>query len=197
MIQLAYPTPPDWAPVALRDFDAFLLDHASCERKASAVGLSFVVRYPDRARILEPMIQFAREELEHFHQVFKIVAQRGLQLAPDTEDEYVHHLMKLVRSGREERFLDRLLVSGLIEARGTERMERVVEHLEDPALKTFYQRLARAESRHKDFFVEMALHYFSPTSIEARLAELVKAEADIVRALPDIVRALPYRSALH
>ncbi len=190
MIQLSYPTPADWAPHALKDFDAFLLDHASCERKASAVGLSFVVRYPDRKSILEPMIQFAREELEHFHQVYRLIAQRNLQLAPDTEDEYVHLLMKHVRSGREERFLDRLLVSGIIEARGTERMRLVMEHLEDPDLKNFYLRLARAEDRHKDFFVEMALLYFSKESVDARLAELIALEADIVRGLP-------HRSALH
>jgi tRNA 2-(methylsulfanyl)-N6-isopentenyladenosine37 hydroxylase len=190
MIQLSYPTPADWAPAALSDFDAFLLDHASCERKASAVGMSFVVRYPDRKAILEPMIQFAREELEHFHQVFRLVAQRGLQLVPDSEDEYVNHLMKEVRSGREERFLDRLLVSGIIEARGTERMRLVAEALADEALKQFYLRLARAEDRHKDFFVEMARHYFPEPAIERRLAELVKAEGRIVRGLP-------YRSALH
>jgi len=190
MIQLGYSTPADWAAHALKDFDAFLLDHASCERKASAVGLSFVVRYPDRKSILEPMIQFAREELEHFHQVYKLIAQRDLQLTPDTEDEYVHLLMKHVRSGREERFLDRLLVSGIIEARGTERMHLVVEQLEDPALKQFYLRLARAEDRHKDFFVEMALLYFPKEVVDARLSELVAVEARIVSRLP-------YRSALH
>ena len=71
-------TPHTWVATALSDFDAFLVDHASCERKASAVGMSFVVRYPDRPEIIEPMIQFAREELEHFHAVVRIVQARGL-----------------------------------------------------------------------------------------------------------------------
>lgn len=190
MITLTYATPPEWAPAALGDFDAFLLDHASCERKASAVGMSFVVRYPDRTAILDPMIAFAREELEHFHQVYRLIAARNLLLPPDTEDEYVNLLMKEVRSGREERFLDRLLVSGLIEARGTERMGLVAERLEDPALRNFYVRLTRAENRHKDFFVEMARHYFPQAVIQARLDELARVEGAIVERLP-------WRSALH
>ena len=64
-MELRVDTPKEWVNTALSDFDHFLIDHASCERKASAVGMSFVVRYPDRSALLEPMIQFAREELEH------------------------------------------------------------------------------------------------------------------------------------
>ncbi|MBM4304945.1 MAG: tRNA-(ms[2]io[6]A)-hydroxylase, partial [Deltaproteobacteria bacterium] len=121
-IKLKVATPSQWVDSALKDFDAFLLDHASCERKASAVGMSFVVRYPDRPEIIEPMISFAREELEHFHQVYKLISERKLLLPPDEEDLYVNKLMKQVRFGREERFLDRLLVSSIIEARGCERL---------------------------------------------------------------------------
>ena len=156
--ELKTKTPADWIGVALGDFDAFLVDHASCERKASAVGMSFVVRYPDRREILEPMIQFAREELEHFHQVYKLILQRGLSVWTDEEDAYVNVLMKTVRFGREERFLDRLLVSSSIEARGTERMHLVADHLNDETLKNFYRRLARAENQHKDFFRGLETH---------------------------------------
>ena len=54
-------------------FDAFLIDHAACERKASATGMWFVVRYPDRPVLLDPLIAFAREELEHFHRVYRVI----------------------------------------------------------------------------------------------------------------------------
>ena len=60
------PTDPAWVDTVVADFDAFLVDHAACERKASATGMAFVVRYPDRPQLLGPMIEFAREELEHF-----------------------------------------------------------------------------------------------------------------------------------
>lgn len=187
---LAYRTPPEWVETALANFDHFLLDHASCERKASAVGMSFVVRYPDRPKIIEPMIQFAREELEHFHQVTRLALERGLTLLPDEPDEYVNLMMKEVRFGREERFLDRLLTSALIEARGCERLHLVADHLQDEKLKNFYARLARAEGAHRNFFLEMARLYFSADEIVPRLHQWIAIEKDAIEKVP-------FRSALH
>ena len=88
----------------LGNFDAFLLDHAACERKASAMAMTFVVRYPDRDHIHEPMIQLAREELAHFHRVFRLCKERGLQFSGDQKDPYVNRMIKLIRSGRNEEF---------------------------------------------------------------------------------------------
>jgi tRNA 2-(methylsulfanyl)-N6-isopentenyladenosine37 hydroxylase len=184
MFELLWKTPPDWTSYALKDFNAFLLDHASCERKASAVGMSFVVRYPDRTALLEPMIHFAREELEHFHQVFRLIQERGLMLAPDEEDVYVQKLMAQVRFGREERFLDRLLVSGVIEARGCERLFLVADALNTERLKNFYTRLARAEASHKSLFVEMAQTYFPRETIDSRLNEWLEIEAEAIQSVP-------------
>ncbi len=188
MWNLLSATPMAWVEAVLADFPAFLIDHASCERKASAVGMSFVVRYPDRPELMEPMIHFAREELEHFHQVYRVMARLGLRPAPDTEDEYVNRLMKSVRFGREERFLDRLLVSGVIEARGAERLQLIADHLLDPDLQQFYLRLARAEVSHKNLFVDMALKYFDEKTVLNRLNEFLVLEDVAIRAVP--VRAL-------
>lgn len=188
--ELKVKTPTDWVDTALKDFDAFLVDHASCERKASAVGMSFVVRYPDRPEIIEPMINFAREELEHFHQVYKLISQRNLLLPPDEEDAYVGKMMKQVRFGRDERFLDRLLVSSVIEARGCERLHLVADKLPEGDLKIFYRRLARAEGTHQDLFVTLAKHYFPEQTIEKRLNEWLEIEATAITSVP-------YRSALH
>ncbi len=188
--QLKIQTPPQWAETALKDFDAFLLDHASCERKASAVGMSFVVRYPDRPEIIEPMISFAREELEHFHQVYRLISQKNLILPPDKEDIYVGQIMKQVRFGRDERFLDRLLVSSVIEARGCERLHLVADKLPEGDLKNFYRRLARAEEAHKGLFVKLSSLYFSKELIEKRLNEWLEIEAQAIISVP-------YRSALH
>lgn len=183
-------TPDTWAKVALQDFETFLLDHASAERKASAVGLSFVVRYPDRKEILEPMIIYAREELEHFHQVYRIILKRNLTLLGDEEDAYVKNLMGYVRTGRQERFLDRLLVSGVMEARGHDRLQLLAEHLTDPELQAFYKRLAGAEAQHKDFFIEMARHYFDEQQITERLNVFLDLEQKTINAMP-------IRPALH
>ncbi len=190
MFELRYQTPASWANSALGDFSAFLNDHASCERKASAVGLSFVVRYPDRISLIEPMIQFAREELEHYHQVYRLMQARNISLGPDESDAYVNQMMDKVRHGRDERLLDRLLLSSIIEARGHERLELITAALIDPDLKAFYGRLARAEHAHKNLFIGLAELYFPMLAISDRLNELLDLEAGAIQSVPN-------RCALH
>ncbi len=131
MLDLRTATPKAWLDAVFGDFDAFIVDHAACERKASATGMSFVVRYPDRPELIEPMIEFAREELEHFHIMYKLCAERGLSLAADYKDDYVNGLRSRVRTSRDEHLLDRLLVAGIVEARGCERLFLVAEALRE------------------------------------------------------------------
>lgn len=183
-MDLRYSTSQEWTSCVLENFNTFLADHAACERKASAVGLSFVVRYPDRAALIDPMILFAREELEHFHQVVRLMQKRNLTLPSDQPDPYVNALMKEVRFGREERFLDRLLVSGVIEARGTERLSLVAQALEEAELKAFYQRLAKAEYHHLHLFHHLAKRFFPDPIVESRLNFWLSLEADVVKNLP-------------
>src|SRR3954470_22704227 len=111
MLDLRFATPPEWLDAVFADFDSFLLDHAACERKAAATGMSFVVRYPDRKLLIEPLIEFAREELEHFHIMYRIIDERGLTLKDDYKDEYVNALRARVRNGGESILLDHLLVA--------------------------------------------------------------------------------------
>jgi len=172
------------------DFDAFLLDHASNERKASAQALSLVAHYADRTVLVEALIELAREELAHFQEVVRIAAARGLTLAPDQPDAYMQALRGLIRRGPEVYFLDRLLVSGVVEARGCERFGRIAEALRTTALEAFYREIADSEARHGDLFVDLAAVYFERPIVEARLAELVADEAEIVRELA-------IRAALH
>lgn len=174
----------DWIKVVLSDFDSFLINHAACERKASATGVTFVVRYPDRLELAEPMIRLAREELLHFQQVCRILRKRGLQLRPDEKDPYVNQLLTKIRSGRDEEFLDRLLVFGLIEARGAERFGAVGKALEDSDLKSFYQNLAETEARHHQLFIDLALKYFSHDQVATRLRELESLEYEAIANVP-------------
>lgn len=185
MLDLRVSTPKAWLDVVFADFDAFLVDHTLCERKASAMGLSLVAKYPDRVKILDPLIAFSREELEHFHVMYRIVEKRGLRLMGDERDVYVNALRKLSRSGGDELFLDRLIVPGIVEARGCERLQMVAAAL-DPAseLSSTYMELARAESRHHGLFFRLARHYFPEDVIASRADVLLRAEADIVQSLP-------------
>lgn len=189
-IDLLVATHPDWVKIVLSDFDAFLQDHANCERKASALAMSLVVKHPDRTRIVPALIALAQEELEHFRQVYELMVSRGLTLIKDTQDPYVNQLAACMRHGREARFLDRLLVSSLVECRGAERFRIIANALEDQSLKAFYTSLWKAETKHGHQFVDMALEYADAESTMARLLELAEREAEIVQGLA-------WRASLH
>ncbi len=182
-MKLRLSTSPKWIDAVLADFDAFLLDHASCERKASATALAFTTHYPDRPELVAAMIELAREELEHFQQVYRFVAARGLTLAPDRKDRYVRRLRAEIRQGRDAYLLDRLLVGGIVEARGCERFALLAGPLEGE-LQDFYRELARAEARHHALFVRLANDAFDAALVSDRLDELLEAEARIVVELP-------------
>ena len=189
-IDLLAATDPGWATVALADFPSFLTDHANCERKASAFALSLVAKFPDRTRIIPTLIGIAQEELEHFRQVYQLMEARGLTVTADSPDPYVSQLLGCMRHGREQRFLDRLLVASLVECRGAERFRLISDACDESALKRFYRELWASEVKHGHQYVEMLLPYFDRETVYRRLRALAEEEAAIVRALP-------LRSALH
>tara|TARA_Y100001972_G_scaffold129250_1_gene195703 strand:+ start:6989 stop:7573 length:585 start_codon:yes stop_codon:yes gene_type:complete len=175
----------EWINAVIGDFDEFLKDHANCERKASAMAMSFVAKYPDRTEILDELIETGIEELEHFNQVYQIMKKRGIQLPHEIgQDVYVKQLLDLCHSGKEQRFMDRLLLASLVETRGAERFRMVYEALDDPELKDFYHGLWASEARHGEIFVKMALNYFDEQVVYNRLTEMKQAEAEILMNLP-------------
>jgi tRNA 2-(methylsulfanyl)-N6-isopentenyladenosine37 hydroxylase len=190
-IDLTVETKKEWVEAVLNDFDAFLQDHADCERKASAMALSFVAKYPNRLEIIPELIDTSVEELEHFRDVYEIMEKRGIQLNHEiTQDLYMKQLIKICRDGRDERFIDRLLLASLVETRGAERFRLIYEALEDEELKGFYHRLWASEARHGEVFVKMAMNYHPEDAVYARLEEMKKLEGEILNNLP-------IRAALH
>lgn len=183
MIALHAASPPAWLSAVLADFDAFLLDHAAAERKASALCLSLITHYPDRKELVAAMMDLAREELEHFYQVYRRVEARGLTLGPDSKDPYVRAMRDEMRRGGDDYFLDRLLVNGIVEARGCERFGLIAEALADPALQSFYREIAASEARHNALFVDLARAYFPPATVDDRLDALLDTEAKILHGL--------------
>ena len=183
MLQIT--TSRDWVNLNVEKIDEFLLDHASCERKASGMAMSMVAHYPDRPRLVREMISLAQEELEHFRQVWVRLNERGLQLGPDTKDAYVRGLRGLLRSNTEQYLLDRLVVAGVIEARGHERFQLLADHLpSSSSLKPFYVHIARSEDRHAQLFIELAKEYFEAEEVDNRVMEIGAEEAKIVAELP-------------
>ena len=180
----------EWLSAVLGDFDAFLQDHADCERKASAMAMSFVAKYPNRLEIIPELIETAVEELDHFQRVYKLMESRGIQL-PDKmgEDLYVKRLIKMCHSGRNERFMDRLLIASVLETRGAERFRKIAEALEDEELRKFYKMLWISEAKHGHIFVKMALNYFSEEQVYERLSYWIDKEDEVISSL-DIRPAL-------
>jgi tRNA-(ms[2]io[6]A)-hydroxylase len=190
MIDLLYDTPHAWAEGVVAAMDDFLPDHAAAEKKASGMAMGMVSHYPDRPELVTAMIDLAIEELNHYRAVVRLMNQRGLQLLPDEKDPYVNDLRRAIRHGKEVYFMDRLLVGGIVEARGAERFGLVAEQLPPGELKRFYRSITRSEEEHRGLFLQLAELYFDPAETRVRLDELLEIEADIVRALP-------LRPALH
>ena len=175
----------DWINAVIADFDTFLMDHANCERKASAMALSFVAKYPNRKEILGELIEIGIEELEHFKEVYQIMESRGIMLPHEIgQDLYINQLIEVCRSGREQRFMDRLLLASLVETRGAERFKLVYENINKSDLKSFYHKLWASEARHGEVFVRMCLNFFDEKSLYKRLGEMIEFEAEILESLP-------------
>ena len=184
-IELESASSQEWIEAVMNDFDSFLQDHADCERKASAMAMSFVAKFPDRVEIIPELIETAVEELEHFQSVYQIMEERGVQLpAKMGQDMYVKELVDHCRSDVESRFLDRLLLASIVECRGAERFRLVYEHLPAGELKKFYHNLWASEAKHGNIFVKMALNYFDEQQVYDRLKELNKIEAEVLARQP-------------
>jgi len=190
-LDLASESKQEWIDAVMADFDSFLQDHADCERKASAMAMSFVAKYPDRKEIIPELIETGIEELEHFQMVYKIMEERGINLSHSIgEDPYIKALLKLCHSGMNERFMDRLLIASLVETRGAERFKMVANAQTDPEMAKFYKMLWTSEAKHGHIYVKMALNYFDNDTVYERLAWWVEKEAEILDQLK-------IRSALH
>ena len=187
-VKLFTDTSPAWIRLAVERFDEVLVDHAHCEKKAAASALSMLSAFPQAPGLPRAMARLAREESGHLGQVLSLIEKRRLSLGRDPGDPYAQALLALVRQPVRERLLDRLLVSALIEARSEERLRLLGEHLPEPELREFYDRLARSEAGHAELFLKLAQR--SGFDVDARLEELSRAEAKLVRELP-------VRAAIH
>lgn len=184
-IELRYNSSPEWLNLVLTDFDNFLIDHANCERKASAMAMGLIAKYPDRKEIIPELIETAIEEMEHFRDVYALMEKRGIALPSVMEkDTYITNLVDVCRSDRDQRFMDRMLLASVIECRGAERFKLIYEALEDKDLKQFYHMLWASEAKHGNIFVKLLFNYFDEKDIYERLHQLVDIEAEVMQNLP-------------
>ena len=188
---LAAPSSAAWLDAAIERPDLVLIDHAHCERKAAGTALQLMFRYPSDEVLGAALSALAREELEHFEQVLRLLQARGIPLRPLPAPAYGATLTAAVRRGAPERMLDAFLVAGLIEARSHERMALLAAHSPDPELQDLYGALLTSEARHFGLYWLLAEERFGRGPTVARLEELAAVEVQALTgdlANPEHVR---------
>ncbi|WP_022824867.1 tRNA-(ms[2]io[6]A)-hydroxylase [Hymenobacter norwichensis] len=186
ILKLKLNTDPRWVDIASKNIEDILVDHAWCEQKAASTGISMIIHYPEKTRLVDELTDLVAEEWSHFERVLLELRKRGYQLGRPRRDEYVVQLLTHVRKGgpRERQLMDQLLVSALIEARSCERFKLLWKHIPDPDLSKFYYELMVSEAAHFVSYVDLAKEYCDPEEVDARLQELLKLEGEIVSNLP-------------
>ena len=186
MLGLLRPTDPSWVASVEEDLPALLADHAHCELKAAQSALSLAGRWAgEHPELVEPLVELAKEETDHFRDVQAHAAARGIRVGPPEPDAYVQSLVDAAKPEHPEVpiLLDRLLVAALIEARSCERFKLLSEGLRDEELRSFYAELMRSEARHHRLFTDLAERIFGAERTRARLSVLAEREAVIVGCL--------------
>lgn len=183
MLGLKLATDPYWVNIAEKSIDEILIDHAYCEQKAASTCISLIVKFPDRKELVDEVTPIVAEEWGHFRKVLKELANRGYEFGPNRADDYVNELIKFQRQGgrEEERLMDKLLISAMIEARSCERFRLLSLHISDDKLKSFYHDFMVSEAGHYVTFIELAKKYASEAAVKIRWQEMLDFEANIMK----------------
>lgn len=186
ILGLKLPTDPRWVNLASISLEEILTDHAFCEQKAASNCISLIQKYPDHKRLVNELSPIVTEEWGHFRMVLSEMNKRNFTLGPQRKDEYVNQLNDRMKKGGspEDRFLDRLLVFALIEARSCERFRLLSEGLEDDYFKEFYRKFMISEAGHYRLFLDLAKEYFTEEKVTKRWKEWLKMELEILENLP-------------
>ncbi|MCB9184611.1 MAG: tRNA-(ms[2]io[6]A)-hydroxylase [Flavobacteriales bacterium] len=182
MLGLQLPTDPRWAELVRQDLPELLTDHAWCEQKAASNAISMIVRHPELSELVAELTRIAQEELDHFGQVVAHIHARRWVLGPERKDDYVNELMRFVKKEgtKEERLVDRLLFSAMIEARSCERFKLLTEECPDRELRDFYKELMASEAGHYATFIGFARRYGARVDVDRRWKEFLEYEAELV-----------------
>jgi tRNA-(ms[2]io[6]A)-hydroxylase len=185
ILGLQLPTDPRWVDLAGISLEDILTDHAWCEQKAASSCISLIQRYSQQEKLVRELSPIVTEEWGHFRLVLAELAKRGLKLGPQRKDRYVNRLMEFQQKGGsdDDRFLDRLLIFALIEARSCERFKRLSEGLADEYLRQFYRRFMESEAGHYHLFIELAETYLPKEKVRVRWKEWLHFEAGIMEEM--------------
>lgn len=185
ILGLQLPTDPRWVDLASISLEDILTDHAWCEQKAATSCISLIQRYSEKEKLVQDLSPIVTEEWGHFRLVLAELNKRKLTLGRQRKDQYVNKLMEFQQKGgsQEERFLDKLLIFALIEARSCERFKRLSEGLSDEYLRQFYRRFMESEAGHYHLFIELAETYVERETVRRRWKEWLEYEGSVMRDL--------------
>jgi tRNA-(ms[2]io[6]A)-hydroxylase len=201
MLCLTVPTDSAWIAHAMNDLGALLVDHAHCELKAATNALSLAARHAERTDLVLALTDLARDEIDHYQRVVRMLAARGLALGSPPADPYAkelrqaaHETTKGQRAPGEVNaavLVDRLLIGALIEARSCERFKLIVDALATRneagahELCVFYNELFACEARHFRVYVDLAKSVVpeKAADVDERLRVLARAEGRIIERL--------------
>src|ERR1700761_9342470 len=184
ILGLQLPTDPRWVDLAGISLEDILTDHAWCEQKAATSCISLIQRYSGMERLVMELSPIVTEEWGHFRLVLAELQKRNLKLGRQRKDEYVNRLLVFQEKGgnEDDRFLDKLLIFALIEARSCERFKRLSEGLEDPYLRQFYRRFMESEAGHYHLFIDLAETYIDKPLVRSRWKEWIDFEENIMQS---------------
>ena len=185
MLGLKLATDPRWVDLASMSIEDILTDHAFCEQKATTNCISLIQLYPEKEYLVDKLIPIVHEEWSHFKMVVDELKKRNLKLGAQRQDKYVVALNVFFKKGGspDDRFLDRLLLAALIEARSCERFRLLSLDISDDNLKHFYHKLMISEATHYRLFIDIAEQYFDKEKVKNRWNEWLDFETKVLSEL--------------
>ncbi|MEK9605062.1 MAG: tRNA-(ms[2]io[6]A)-hydroxylase [Gammaproteobacteria bacterium] len=180
---LHVPTPDAWVSHALGDLGTLLVDHANCEYKAAATGMSLITKYRHLPRLQRLMARLVREEMLHYEQVLLFMERMGVEFRPLSASRYARTLRESVRTDETGRLVDLLIIGAIVEARSCERFATLWPHL-PTSLGRYYKSLLRSEGRHYQDYLALARENGDEQSVNERLAHFLTIDAQLIQS-PD------------
>jgi tRNA-(ms[2]io[6]A)-hydroxylase len=180
---LHVPTPDAWVSHALGDLGTLLVDHANCEYKAAATGMSLITKYRHLQRLQRLMARLVREEMLHYEQVLLFMERMGVEFRPLSASRYARTLRESARTDEAGRLVDLLIIGAIVEARSCERFATLWPHL-PTSLGRYYKSLLRSEGRHYQDYLALARENGDERSVNERLAHFLTIDAQLIQS-PD------------
>ena len=167
--------------MAQKQLPQLLIDHANCEKKAASTALGLMFAYADDAALGVGLARLAREELRHYEQVVRLMADLGVAYTRLSPSRYAGELRRALINHEPARRLDLMIVGALIEARSCERFAGLVGRV-PVAVSTFYENLHAAEMRHQHLYLNLAQQHAEAQGLDvvARFKVLAEVEAELV-----------------